>query len=140
MKIKIFLLLFFSLITTSLFSQSLEEVISHLDIALINQDTTVLNRHLHKDLYFGHSNAWTQSKEDVFNDLKNGILEYKSIETITKISKSSLSNHTFRISREIHVIGRLKEHEFDMQLRVLEIWILEDNIWKLWSRQSVKIN
>ena len=58
----------------------LKEAVIKLDKALIAKDTAVLKQLLHKDLSYGHSNGWVETREDVFKDLVNGKLAYNKID------------------------------------------------------------
>src|SRR5688500_2565636 len=84
--IKMKVLLIIALVVASLagFAQVdslvLKESIQKLDKALLEKDNTALQAILHKDLNFGHSNGWVQSKTDILNDFKTGKLVYDKIE------------------------------------------------------------
>ena len=62
---------------------------------------------------------------------------------VTLVSSSSLElkikNKFANIRRIIAVKGLYKNEIFEMKLSVLELWIRQKGIWKLWSRQSVSL-
>src|SRR6186713_935979 len=72
-------------------SVGLKNAMQQLDKALLQKDETVLKSVLHKDLSFGHSNGWIQSRGDILNDFASGKLTYNKIENnssaIVTISK-----------------------------------------------------
>src|SRR6187402_3138130 len=83
------------LIANSSFGQidsiGLKNTMQQLDKALLQKDEAVLKSVLHKDLSYGHSNGWIQSKADILNDFTSGKLTYDKIENnssaIVTISK-----------------------------------------------------
>jgi hypothetical protein len=74
------LFVLFLFITPNSFGQidsvGLKEMMQQLDKALLQKDENVLKSILHKDLSFGHSNGWIQTKNDIMNDFKTGKLVY----------------------------------------------------------------
>ena len=88
------LFVLFLLIAKSSFTQidsvGLKNAMQQLDKALLQKDEVVLKSILHKEVSYGHSNGWIQSKDDILNDFKSGKLTYNTIENnssvIVKIS------------------------------------------------------
>ena len=78
------LFVLFLLIAKSSFGQvdsiGLKNAMQQLDKALLQKDETVLKLVLHKDVSYGHSNGWIQSKNDILNDFTSGKLTYNKIE------------------------------------------------------------
>ena len=109
-----------------------------LDIALKSNDAGLLEKLLHEDLSLGHSNGWMENKEEVLLHLRSGFLVYNEIAQIGGIDVSEVANFA-RVRREIKVKGIADKVKFEMELKVLEVWILEFGTWKLWSRQSVQL-
>src|SRR5262245_49682337 len=79
-------IVFISLLVTNLVAVSqvdsvgLKDAVQKLDKALLQKDEVVLRSVLHKDVSYGHSNGWIQSKDDILNDFKSGKLTYNNIE------------------------------------------------------------
>ncbi len=48
--------------------------------ALVEKNKDILEGLLHKDVAFGHSSGWVQTKKDVMKDMKSGFLVYNKIE------------------------------------------------------------
>jgi hypothetical protein len=61
-------------------SIGLKNTMQQLDKALLQKNEKVLQSVLHKDLSYGHSNGWIQSKGDILNDFTSGKLTYSKIE------------------------------------------------------------
>ena len=116
----------------------LSQSVKMLDIALKSNDTGLLAKLLHEYLSLGHSNGWIESKEEVLQHLRTGFLVYNEIAQIGGIEVSVVDNFA-RVRRKIKVKGIADKVKFEMELKVLEIWILEFGKWKLWSRQSVQV-
>src|SRR5262245_9356103 len=72
-------------------SAGLKDAMKRLDKALLQKDDAVLKSVLYKDVSYGHSNGWIQSRSDILNDFKSGKLVYNIIENnssaIVNISK-----------------------------------------------------
>src|SRR6187200_3249842 len=89
------LFVLFLLIAKSSFAQvdsvGLKNAMQQLDKALLQKDETVLITVLHKDVSYGHSNGWIQSRSDILNDFASGKVTYNKIENnssaIISISK-----------------------------------------------------
>lgn len=139
MKKLIFIGLFF--VGCSVFSQNSEDLIKStilkIEKALVEKDTLVLQKLLHSDLTLGHSNGWVETKESLLKDLKKEKVSYRVFEKISEVDFTFFSNETAITRREINVCGTVDNDEFTISLNVLEIWVLENNIWKLLARQSV---
>ncbi|WP_374445582.1 nuclear transport factor 2 family protein [Epilithonimonas sp.] len=88
------------------------------------------------DVSFGHSNGWVQNKDDFKKDFESGKVKYQSVKQ-TEFNEFKFRNKFASIRRIIAVKGLYKNEIFEMKLSVLEFWIREKSIWKLWSRQSV---
>lgn len=118
----------------------LREAVQSLDRALVDKDSAVLARLLSDDVSFGHSNGWSQSKADVWNDLAAGKLAYlKILADSTQIVSINRKWATLRVNREVE--GRLQDRTFQMRLHVMEVWKKNGKKgWQLYARQSAKLN
>ena len=133
------LLFFISLIVIAqVDSIGLKEAIRKLDKALIEKDSLILAAILHKDVSYGHSNGWVQTKNDLWNDFVSGKLVYKKIEnssiTIAAINKSWATVRT-NTSAE----GTVNDKSFNLTLHVLQVWMKTNKGWQLMARQSAKL-
>ena len=109
--------------------------ISKLDSLMENNDSKILDL-FSDDVSFGHSNGWIQNKDDFKKDFESGKVKYQSVKQ-TELKELKIKNKFANIRRIIAVKGLYKNETFEMKLSVLELWIREKGIWKLWSRQSV---
>lgn len=100
-----------------------------------NNDSHILDL-FSDDISFGHSNGWIQNYPDFKTDFESGKVKYESVKQ-TELKEFKIKNKFANIRRIIAVKGLYKKELFEMKLSVLEFWILEKGIWKLWSRQSV---
>lgn len=112
--------------------------VSKLDSLMENNDSKILEL-FSDDVSFGHSNGWLQNKDDFKKDFESGKVKYQSVKQ-TELKELKIKNKFANVRRIIAVKGLYKNETFEMKLSVLEFWIKQKGIWKLWSRQSVKIN
>jgi len=117
--------------------QALLHQISKLDSLMENNDSKILEL-FSDDVSFGHSNGWIQNKDDFKKDFESGKVKYKSVHQ-TELKEFKIKNKFANIRRIIAVKGLYKNDIFEMKLSVLEFWIRQKGIWKLWSRQSVTL-
>ena len=102
-----------------------------------NNDSKILEL-FSNDVSFGHSNGWVQDYEDFKKDFESGKVRYQSVNQ-TELKEFKIKNKFANIRRIVAVKGLYKNEIFEMQLSVLEFWIKQKRIWKLWSRQSVTL-
>ena len=112
--------------------------VSKLDSLMENNNSKILEL-FSDDVSFGHSNGWIQNKDDFKKDFESGKVKYQSVKQ-TELKELKIKNKFANVRRIIAVKGLYKNETFEMKLSVLEFWIQQKGIWKLWSRQSVKIN
>ena len=115
----------------------LKEAMAKLDKALIAKDTITLKQLLHKDLSYGHSNAWVETKEDVIKDLISGKLAYSKIESKDFLWTASKDWATVRTTSAINYL--LDGEEGTLQLHVMQCWLKTNKGWQLIARQSTKL-
>ena len=131
------ILLFFVSIG-SLAQFNVQENAKFLDEALVKKDTATLNKLLHQNLSYGHSNGWVQSKKEVVNDLLNGKLSYNQIES-NQLSSAQTGDVTI-VRTTTSVIYVLNGKEGELKMHVLQVWVRNGSEWQLLSRQSTKVN
>ena len=137
MKIRITIVLL--LISSFTFAQTsfLKEAVAKLDKALITKDTIVLKQLLHKDLTYGHSNGWVETKADVVKDLISGKLAYDKIES--KEAKWTVTNDIATVRTITEIDFRLDDKPGGLKLHVLQVWLKTNKGWQLLSRQGAKL-
>ena len=111
--------------------------VSKLDSMMQNNDSKVLDL-FSDDVSFGHSNGWVQNKDDFKKDFESGKVKYQSVKQ-SELKELKFKNKFASLRRIIAVKGLYKDETFKMKLSVLEFWIRQKGIWKLWSRQSVSL-
>ena len=116
--------------------------IQFLENAMVQKDTKKLDKILHEDLTFGHSNGWMETKESLLHNLPTSKVSYTDFikENEAEIKIISEVNPIATVRREITAIGEYEETAFEVDLKVLEIWIKKDEIWQLLARQSVEVD
>ncbi len=97
-----------------------------------------LNWVTHETMNFIHSNGWTQSKKEMFEDMKSGKLNYTSI----SVQESSVLQY----DKSAVVIGKgtfkglmPDKSEFNINLLYTEMYVKVKKQWKLVSRHASKI-
>lgn len=111
--------------------------VSKLDSLIENNNSKILDL-FSDDVSFGHSNGWVQKKDDFKKDFESGKVKYQSVKQ-TELKEFKIKNKFANVRRIIAVKGLYKNETFEMKLSVLEFWIQQKRIWKLWSRQSVSL-
>ena len=111
--------------------------VSKLDSLMQNNDSEILTL-FSNDISFGHSNGWVQNYQDFKIDFESGKVKYQSVNQ-TELKEFKIKNKFANVRRIIAVKGLYKNEIFEMKLSVLEFWIRQKGIWKLWSRQSVSL-
>ena len=111
--------------------------VSKLDSLMQNNDPKILDL-FSEDVSFGHSNGWIQNYEDFKKDFETGKVKYQSVKQ-SELKELKFKNKFASIRRIIAVKGLYKEEVFEMKLSILEFWIKQKGIWKLWSRQGVSL-
>ncbi|WDF47487.1 nuclear transport factor 2 family protein [Chryseobacterium sp. KACC 21268] len=111
--------------------------VSKLDSLMQNNDSKILTL-FSDDVSFGHSNGWVQNYQDFKTDFESGKVKYQSVNQI-ELKEFKVKSKFANIRRIIAVKGLYKNEIFKMKLSVLEFWIKQRGIWKLWSRQSATL-
>jgi hypothetical protein len=136
---KKYLTIFFLLLSSFTFAQTsfIKDAVVKLDKALLAKDTVALKQLLHKDLTYGHSNGWVETKADVINDLTSGKLAYDKIET--KDVKWTVTNEISTMRCTTETSYKLDGKSGELKLHVLQVWLKTNKGWQLLSRQSTKL-
>lgn len=118
-------------------SVGLKNAMQQLDNALLQKDEGVLKSVLHKEVSYGHSNGWIQSKDDILNDFKSGKLTYNKIENNSSaIVRTSKKYATVKTNTNAE--GTVNGTTFKLILHVMQFWIKTKKGWQLIARQSAK--
>jgi len=120
-------------------SVGLKNAMQQLDKALLQKDETVLKSVLHKDLSYGHSNGWIQSKSDILNDFTSGKLTYSKIENNS--SAIIIINKEYAtVKTNTNAEGVVNGTAFKLTLHIMQFWIKTKKGWQLITRQSTKLS
>jgi len=118
-------------------SIGLKGEMQQLDKALLQKDEKVLQTVLHKDLSYGHSNGWIQSKSNILNDFTSGKLTYNKIENnssaIIVITKEYAT-----VKTNTNAEGVVNGTTFNLKLHIMQFWVKTKKGWQLIARQSAK--
>ena len=120
-------------------SSGLKNAMQQLDKALLQKDETVLKSVLHKDLSYGHSNGWIQSKTDVLNDFTSGKLTYNKIENNSS-AIIVITRDYATVKTNTNAEGVVNGTAFNLKLHIMQFWIKTKKGWQLIARQSAKLS
>ena len=118
-------------------SVGLKNAMQQLDKALLQKDEIVLKSVLHKDLSYGHSNGWIQSKSDILNDFTSGKLTYNKIENNSS-AIITISKKYATVKTNTNAEGVVNGTVFKLTLHIMQFWIKTKKGWQLIARQSAK--
>ena len=118
-------------------SVSLNETMQKLDKALLQKDEDALKLILNKDVCYGHSNGWIQTKSDVLNDFKTGKLVYNKIENNSS-AILSINKKWATVKTNTNAEGAVNGSAFKLTLHVMQVWMKTKKGWQLVARQSAK--
>jgi hypothetical protein len=112
------------------------EAVVAMENALMGNDGSALEKLLHPELTFGHSNGWIQTKQQVIGDMNSGYLRYVSFQ---QESLSIMRSKKRAVVKEfVQVTGQRAGAPFNVRLFVLQEWVLTKQGWKLMIRQGAK--
>ncbi len=113
------------------------QAVTMLERALVIKDSLQLEKLLHPDLAYGHSNGWVQSKSEVLKDMSTGYLVYRKIEN--QAMAITIKKRYATVKEKISVEGEVNGNGFKLNLFVLQGWRKTRKGWQLMMRQSTKL-
>jgi hypothetical protein len=119
-------------------SVGLKNAMQQLDKALLQKDETVLITVLHKDVSYGHSNGWIQSRSDILNDFASGKVTYNKIENNSS-AIISISKKYATVKTNTNAEGVVNGTAFNLKLHIMQFWVKTKKGWQLIARQSAKL-
>ena len=119
-------------------SVELKNAMQKLDKALLEKDSLILAAVLHKEVSYGHSNGWVQTKKDLWSDFVSGKLIYKKIENNSS-AIAAISKKWATVRMNTAAEGTVNGKNFNMTLHVLQVWMKTKKGWQLFARQSAKL-
>ena len=118
-------------------SVGLKTAMQQLVKALLEKDAEVLKQVLHKDVNYGHSNGWIQTKNDLLNDFKSGKLVYNKIEN-NSTGIIIINKKWATVKTSTNAEGTVNGTAFKMTLHIMQVWMNTKKGWQLFARQSAK--
>lgn len=106
--------------------------------AMTQMDTVQLEKILHEDLQYAHSNGLIESKKDFIQSVALQKIKYEKIEPIE--SKVEKYGKTAIITGFCKVNGKFNNIAFEVKLRYLSVYRKKNGRWLLKSWQSLKID
>lgn len=119
-------------------SLGLKRAMDQLDRALLQNDASSLQSLLHKDLSYGHSNGWVQSKQELIKDGGSGKMVYGKIEHSGQMIRA-IDKKWATVQTNTRAAGKVNGNEFSLSLQVMQVWIRVKRAWLLYARQSIKL-
>lgn len=116
---------------------SLSHAIADFDKALETRDSVALKWLLSDKISYGHSNGWVENKRELIEDLFNGKLTYTKISATKPEVKTTGNVASARSIADIDAVMDGKTMSF--KLKVLQVWLWENEHWVLFARQSVPV-
>lgn len=104
---------------------------------MVKQNIDSLEALMDDQFLFIHSNGWTQTKKDFFNDFVTGKLNYRHIES--KEASVRIYNDTAVLTGKGEFGGEVDGKPFELSLIYTEVYVLKDNRWRFVSRQSTRL-
>jgi hypothetical protein len=104
--------------------------------ALVKKNTVSIIQQTDKEVSYGHSNGWVETKAEMINNLETGYLTYRSFkEDSLQVTINGNVAHA-RFIADIEATLNQKDSQF--HLKVLEVWVKKGKRWLLFARQAVK--
>lgn len=106
--------------------------------AMVKGDLAALERMLHDDLTYVHSNARRETKAEFLNALKTGTLKYVAIDPV------EISVRTFGPTFAV-IVGHVRIKTFSQGkenpfvIRYTDVWVQRDGRWQMAAWQSTRI-
>ena len=130
------LLIFLLFISLTGYNQSGEmlTVMKTMHQSMLGKKVTA-DQFIHDSLTYGHSNGWIENAA-AFRKNLGSYIEYHSIkeDSVEIASFSDFAHIRFVADIDVSMKGERKT----FRLKVLEVYVKENNKWKLFARQAVK--
>jgi hypothetical protein len=104
---------------------------------LINKTYDSLELLLDEKLLYIHSNGLTETKADLFSNLKNEVISYTRSEVME--AQARIYGNAAVITGKGAFAGKARGTPFELNLLYTEVYVKSGNRWKLVSRHACKI-
>jgi ketosteroid isomerase-like protein len=112
--------------------------VDRLEKAILAKDTSMVKTLLTKDVAYGHSSGWVQTKKEVVSDMASGFLQYRSIDRHSLFVDLKGRGDKAVIRERAAVSGSRDGKDFTLELFILQLWVSDKDGWKMVMRQSAK--
>jgi len=104
--------------------------------ALVKKNTVSIIQQTDKEVSYGHSNGWVETKAEMINNLETGYLTYRSFkeDSLQLTINGNVAHARFIADIE----ATLNQNDSQFHLKVLEVWVKKGKRWLLFARQAVK--
>ncbi len=117
---------------------SIEKSVESLRDLMIQPESKGLDYIFHDSLSYGHSSGLTEGKASLIKNLISGNSDFISME-ITE-QKVIIQGNTAIVRHRLSAITNDKGIPGQVNLKILLVWMISNNVWKLIARQAVKVN
>jgi ketosteroid isomerase-like protein len=107
-------------------------------VATLNGDANTVASMMTDDLTFTHANAVVETKEQFVDALETGRLQYKTL--TDEDLQVRVTGTTGVVSGTVHIVVDASGTEYDLRVLFTELWVKEDDTWKmmLWHATEVQ--
>lgn len=116
-----------------------KEVLAALDLwrkATLARDAKTLQSLMHPDLWFSHSDARLETRDEFITALTSGQLRYDRLDLGPQKVSGAGSTAWTRGDMSTTVVRPTGTNQY--QLNVLHVWSFSDNRWQMVARQSTR--
>lgn len=139
MKLIVYFLFFLSVTLNAQNLTQLSNSIKQLDNSLVKKDIAALNLVLHEKVSVTHSNGFTEDKLKMVENTTSSFIKYNKIEQLKETEYLKLNDESYIAYRFVNVQGIYDVYDFEVNLRLMEVWVWEDSRWQLIGRQSLEL-
>lgn len=135
-RILICLLLYADTLLAQTSDDKLKTVIMEFHQSLVVKNISAINQQTDRELSYGHSNGWVETKKDMISNLETGYLKYNSFKEDSLVISMNGNVANARFVADINVT--LRGNTATYRLKVLEVWVKKGKRWLLFARQAVR--
>ena len=104
--------------------------------ALVSKNTVSINQQTDKELSYGHSNGWVETKTDFLKNQETRYMDYRAYkeDSLLVVVNGNVGHARFIADINVSLNGANGNY----RLKVLEVWVKKGKRWLLFARQAVK--
>ena len=137
---KLLATIFFMGISMSLFAQkqgSVQALVEHFRLQMINPDKVVLEKILHEDLSYGHSSGVLETKREVLDILLSGRSDYTKVDFVEPTYTLQKNSAVVRCTFVASLLDAAKK-PVNLNLKVVMVLVKSKNGWQILLRQGFR--